>query len=174
MKTNTLLIIVLVGAVLLSAGCLGGGTTPGAGTTTPGGTTPGTTTPGGSGTTTFRGLDACLGDCQNNPESVRFLCYQACYSEDAKAARDANRCDPLMTRYNLTLSYQVCLEDVGTVIHSTAPCDKVADELERGVCVSEIAQFTHDAALCDNLRNSNPAFQQSFQADCRKQATRTD
>jgi hypothetical protein len=160
MKTKHVILTIVFGIILLG-GCIGTGNR-----------LPGTSVnPGsGSGTTAaFAGLSVCLNECPAMAESIRFLCYQRCYSEDAKAARNADKCDPLIQQYSLNLSYQVCLEDVGTVLHSPAPCDKIGDEMMRIVCVSQIAEFTKDASICDSVTHSNPAFAQSYQTDCRRQ-----
>ncbi len=142
----------ILAAVILASGCTGqqaqGNTTGSSG----GANQPQGTAQSGSGTKTVD-VTACVANCASIG-SLADACRIGCYLDDAKAAKDPARCDPIKGIENATLFYSTCLGDVSGELGNVGPCDRARNESEKDWCIISASDTLTDPSICEGVNDS--------------------
>ncbi len=156
---NKIHIALLLAAAILVSGCAGQGgqqQTNVSANATGGSGSSGTSAPsGGSGTSgsVQEDVNVCVTNCATIG-SLAEACRIGCYLDDAKAAKDPARCDPIKGIENATLFYSACLGDVAGEQGSVAACDRAPNASVKDWCIVTAADKIKDPSICAGVNDS--------------------
>ena len=148
-------IALILAAVILLYGCAGQQAQNNTSTSNPQGPAPsgtGQQAPSGTPSKTVD-VAACVTNCATIG-SLADACRIGCYLDDAKAAKDPAKCDPIRGIVNATLFYSTCLGDVSGELGNVAPCDRARNASEKDWCIISASDKLRDPSICDGVNDS--------------------